>query len=381
MHSRCFHPSPHAPRRGFHPFARLITLLCSALFSAHTAAAEYRLEVVTDGLSNPWCVAFLPGGDMLVTERIGNLRRVTASGVIGMPIAGVPEVFFAGQGGLFDVALDPDFEDNQRIYLSYAHGNRSANATRIARATLSGSELTDVEVIFTVSPTKDTPQHYGGRMLILQDGTLLLTTGDGFDYREQAQNTHALLGKTVRIHTDGRFPADNPFADGKNGHPAVWTWGHRNPQGLAADPATGAVYLHEHGPRGGDEINLLEPGANYGWPAITYGMDYSGALVSPFTEQPGMRQPIKYWVPSIAPSGFAIYRGEHYPGWDGSLLVGALVNREVRRLESTPAGALSEASIFAEPGARIRDVRVGPDGLIYLLTDGAPGSLIRVHAD
>lgn len=371
-------PSSHHPH---HSLPQWATLIVSLMLGICAHAADYRLETVTDALTNPWSIAFLPDGDMLITERAGTLRRVSASGTISAPIENVPAVFFAGQGGLFDVLLDPGFEFNQRIYLSYAHGNMSANATRIARATLAGGTLTEVEPIFTVTPTKDTPQHYGGRMLFLPDGTLLLTTGDGFDYREQAQNTQSLLGKTVRINTDGSLPADNPFADGKRGHPAVWTWGHRNAQGLALDPATGTVYLHEHGPRGGDEINRLEPGMNYGWPAITYGMDYSGAYVSPFTELPGMQQPIKYWVPSIAPSGFAIYRGETYPGWDGSLLVGALVNKEVRRVTMDVAGGLSEVAVFAEAAARIRDVRVAPDGLIYLLTDGAPGSLIRVRAD
>ncbi|MCB1684962.1 MAG: PQQ-dependent sugar dehydrogenase [Pseudomonadales bacterium] len=360
--------------------------VAAAAILAATAASAYRLETVTDNLANPWCVAFLPGGDFLVTGRAGTLRRVSTSGAVGEPIANVPPVFFAGQGGLFDVILDPDFPGNQRIYLSFAHGDMSANATRVVRARLQDNSLTDVEAIFTASPSKDTPQHYGGRMLFLPDGTLLLTTGDGFDYREQAQNTRALLGKTVRIRTDGSLPADNPFADGKGGHPAVWTYGHRNPQGLALDPATGTVYLHEHGPRGGDEVNVLAPGLNYGWPAITYGLDYSGAYVSPFTEYAGMEQPLHYWVPSIAPSGFAVYRGDAFPEWNGSLLVGALVDREIRRLssgagENLASGPLEEKSLFSEIGARIRDVRVGPDGLIYLLTDGSPGSLIRVRAD
>lgn len=346
-----------------------------------TGAHAYQLETLTADLANPWCVAFLPDGSMLVTERAGTLRRVSATGVVGESIANVPPVFFAGQGGLFDVALDPDFANNGWIYLSFAHGNMSANATRVVRAELSGDSLVNVEAIFTASPTKDTPQHYGGRLLFLPDGTLLLTTGDGFDYREQAQNTQSLLGKSVRIRTDGSLPPDNPFSDGRSGHPAVWTYGHRNPQGLALDPATGTVYLHEHGPRGGDEVNVLKPGLNFGWPAITYGMDYSGAYVSPFTAHSGMEQPLHYWVPSIAPSGFAVYRGNAFPEWDGSLLVGALVDREVRRLSPSSDGTLEEEALFSEVDARIRDIRIGPDGLIYLLTDGSPGSLIRVRAD
>jgi glucose/arabinose dehydrogenase len=313
------------------------------------------------------------------------LRRLTADGSLSQPISGVPAVFFRGQGGLFDVLPDPDFSSNGLIYLSYAQGDMSANATRVARARLRGDALEDLQILFTVSPDKALPQHFGGRMIFLGDGTLLLTTGDGFNYREQAQNTAVTLGKTVRINTDGSFPADNPFAGDTTGNPAVWTYGHRNPQGLAIDPVTGRVYLHEHGPKGGDEINLLVAGDNYGWPVITYGDDYTGAKISPYTARPGMTQPQKYWVPSIAPSGLAIYRGDQFPQWNGSLLVGALVNREVRRVSfssTSPAaaGAEAEETLFAEIGERIRDVRVAPDGAIYLLTDGNPGKVIRVSS-
>jgi len=362
-------------------FLASVLILISAV--AHGAATPqgYQLISIAEGLDFPWCVAFLPDGELLVTERSGQLKRISAQGAVGDPISGVPTVFFAGQGGLFDVLPDPDFEQNQIIYLSYAQGNRSSNATRVARARLNGNALEDLEVIFTVTPDKSLPQHFGGKMIFLPDGTLMLTTGEGFNFREQAQNPHALLGKTVRIHPDGSLPEDNPFADGKEGHPAVWTWGHRNPQGLVRDQATGTVYLHEHGPRGGDEINVLSPGKNYGWPAITYGMDYSGAYVSPFTEHPGMEQPLKYWVPSIAPSGFAIYYGEQFPQWSGSFFVGALVDREVRRVTVKPDGSTSEEALFSELDARIRDGRVGPDGAIYIITDGSPGSIVRVTAD
>ena len=341
-------------------------------------ALGYELEVLNNTLDNPWSLAFLPGNEMLLTQLGGQLHRVSANGELGEPIDNVPEVYYAGQGGLFDVVVHPDYERNSLIYLSYAHGDKSANATRIARAKLVGNRLEAVEVIFTVTPTKDTAQHYGGRMLFLPDGTLLLTTGDGFDYREQAQNTQALLGKTIRINDDGSLPADNPFQGDSDQHPAIWTYGHRNPQGLALDPRSGAIYLHEHGPRGGDEINLLNPGNNSGWPAITYGMDYNGAYVSPFSEYAGMEQPLKYWVPSIAPSGFALYRGSRFPEWDGSLFIGALVDKEVRRVTIAADGSTEEEVVFSEIDERIRDIRVAPDGLIYLLTDGNPGSLIRV---
>ncbi len=356
-----------------------IPLLITMVLATGSVRA-YELETVAEGLDRPWCVAFLPGGELLVTERPGNLKRITADGAV-TSVSGVPSVYFApsGQSGLFDVLPDPDYAANRTIYLVYAHGDRSANATRVTRAKLTGDALEDVQVIFTVEPTKRLPQHFGGKLIFLPDGTLLLTTGEGFNYREEAQNTWSLLGKTVRIHTDGSIPEDNPFADGLSGHPAVWTYGHRNPQGLTLDPVSGTVYEHEHGPRGGDELNILTPGTNYGWPAITYGMDYSGAYVSPFTEHPEMAQPVKYWVPSIAPSGLAVYYGDQFPEWNGSLLVGALVDREVRRLTIRGEGIVDEEALFSELDSRIRDVRVTPDGSIYLVTDGEGGRIVRVH--
>jgi len=238
-------------------------------------------------------------------------------------ISGVPHTYVAGQGGFFDVVLHPDFATNQTIYLSYAHGTPKANGTAITRGRLEGSVLVEAQQILLVEPLKDTPQHYGGKMLFLADGTLLVSTGDGFDYREKAQALGSELGKVLRINDDGTLPGNNPFCDGSGQR--VWTYGHRNPQGLVAD-SEGTVYLHEHGPRGGDEINILEPGKNYGWPAITHGVNYSGARVSPFTTAEGMEQPLVYWVPSIAPSGMAWYDGEAFPDWRGDLFVGALVD-------------------------------------------------------
>ncbi len=371
-------------RGSFAQMFLLTALLAGQIFtgtqSAH--ALEYRLTTIADDLNFPWGLAELPDGSLLITERSGKLKRIDTAGGIQV-IDGVPAVFFAanGQAGLFDVLPDPDFATSGTIYLAYAEGQRRSNATTVARARLAGSTLTDVTVIFSVTPRKRLPQHFGGKLAFLPDGTLLVTTGEGFDYREAAQDPHALLGKTVRIHTDGRIPEDNPFADGVEGHPAVWTYGHRNPQGLVVDDRSGTVYLHEHGPRGGDEVNVLIPGRNYGWPAITYGMDYSGAYVSPFTEHPDMAQPIRYWVPSIAPSGFALYRGGMFPELEGDLLVGALVAREVRRLELGAGGRVTESALFSELEARIRDVRVAADGSIFLVTDGSAGSIVRVSAE
>lgn len=349
-------------------------LLLSVMHPA--LASDYSVDAVVENLENPWCVATLPSGDLLITERAGQLKRFSqASGEI-TEISNVPAVYFAGQGGLFDVLLDPDFDNNQMIYLSYAHGGPAANATRVSRARLTDTTLEDLEPIFTATPDKDTPQHYGGRMVLLADNTLLLTTGDGFEYRYASQDPNSNLGKTIRINLDGSLPADNPFSSG-GGHPAVWTYGHRNPQGLAIDPVNGAIYLHEHGPRGGDEINVLEPGSNYGWPGTSHGLSYTGAKISPFTEYEGIQSPLKVWVPSIAPSGLAIYRGEQFPEWQGSLFVGALVDEEVRRVSFTNQG-IEEEAVFPEIDARIRDVRTAPDGSLLIVTDGTPGIIYRI---
>lgn len=355
----------------------LVALLVTAAAAPRAEAADYVPSTVADGLELPWGLAFLPGGDLLVTERPGRLRRVAADGNLSEPLDGVPPVYFRGQGGLLDVALHPAFADNGLVYLSYAHGDASANATRVARARLGDGALENLEVIFTVAPAKDTPQHYGGSLAFLGDGTLLVTTGDGFDYREAAQDVNGMLGKTLRISDDGGIPADNPFAQ-DGGAAAVWTYGHRNPQGLAVDPLTGRVYQHEHGPRGGDELNLLRPGRNYGWPMTTYGVDYTGAYVSPFQELPDIEPPLLHWTPSIAPSGLAIYRAAAFPEWQGNLFVGALVDREVRRLVLDEGRVAEQHALFGELGERIRNVKVGPDGHLYLVTDSSDGRVIRI---
>jgi glucose/arabinose dehydrogenase len=341
-------------------------------------AADYKLETVAEGFNFPWSITFLPDGDYLVATRSGEVLRVGKDGSKSEPFMNTPDTYVAGQGGYFDIVLDPDFDANQTVYLSYAGGTPKANGTTIIKAKLEDNSFTSNEVIFSAQPTKDTPQHYGGKLLFLPDGTLMMTTGDGFEYREAAQDKNNQLGKTIRIHSNGSAPADNPFADGTNGNPKVYTFGHRNPQGLAIDPDSGAIYLHEHGPKGGDELNVLAPGSNYGWPAVTYGENYSGALVSPFKQYPGIKEPLHYWVPSIAPSGMAVYAGDVFPEWQGDLLIGALVDQEVRRLDIEDGKVVSEEPLFSELAARIRDVRVGPDGNIYLLTDSDSGKIIRV---
>ena len=358
--------------------AKSFALAAIILFALPTNAEKqtYRLETLAEGLNFPWSVDFLPNGDLLVAELEGTLKRISKDGSSSNSVSAVPTVYRASQGGLFDVLLDKDFATNSTLYLSYAEGDSEENGTTVARATLTGNALTDVEVIFTASPRKYAPLHYGGRMAFTSDDLLLITTGDGFDFREHAQDLNSHLGKTIRINKDGSPAQGNPFPEA----PKVWTYGHRNPQGLAIAP-DGTVYLNEHGPKGGDELNVITKANNYGWPAITYGMDYNGAYVSPLTEYPGMQQPQYVWTPSIGPSGMAFYEGNKFPKWQNSLFVGALVNKEVRRLTVENQQVTAEETVFAELDARIRDIRVGPDGLLYIVTDGDPGTVIRVHPE
>lgn len=356
----------------------MIGRACVLLFLVTSAnAAEYKIETVVDGLSYPWAIAFLPDGDMLVTERPGRLRRISNGKLQAEPVDNLPDVVVGGQGGLFDIILDPEFAINQRLYLSFASGSKSANATRVISARLVNNTLKDVSIIFTAFPAKDTPHHFGGRLAFLPDQTLLVTVGEGFDYRKQAQLLDNHFGKLIRINKDGTVPSDNPFVGRDDALPEIWTYGHRNQQGLLVS-IDGTVWLHEHGPRGGDELNIIKPGKNYGWPAITYGMDYSGAYVSPYTEAKGMEQPVTYWVPSIAPSGFCEYSGDAFPYWNGNLFVAALAEKSVRRLVMGNGEVLLQETMFTELNQRIREVREGPDGYLYLLTDSDEGQIVRV---
>ena len=348
-------------------------LLMALMLAASVAAnAAGQIETVAKGLDHPWSLAFLPDGGMLVTERPGALRKISPKGELSSPVENVPAVFENNQGGMFEVLLDPDFERNQTLYLSYAHGTRSKNALRVMRAVLKGNRLTETRVIFTATPWKRSGAHYGARMAFLPDNTLLVATGDGYNYREEAQTLDNHFGKLIRINRDGSVPKDNPFV-GKSGHlEAIYSYGHRNPQGLLVDDK-GDIYLHEHGPRGGDEFNRIEAGKNYGWPAISYGIDYSGALITPYTELPGMEQPLHHWTPSIAPSGFALHQGKFY--------VGALKDRAVYQLGWRDGKIEQERALFSELRQRIRDVRSGPDGALYLLTDSDNGKVLRVSIE
>ena len=339
----------------------------------------YKLTTLATGLDHPWSIAFLPDGSMLVTERSGRLRAIRNGALDPTPIPGVPPVYTqkGAQAGLFDIVLDPKFAQSSIVYLTFAFGDAGANATRVVRAHYDGHALSNVEPIFTASPMKDTGNHFGGRMAFLADGTFLLTIGEGFEYREKAQDLASDLGKIVHLNADGSVPPGNPFAGKPGARPEIWTLGHRNEQGLFVEGSSGRVWETEHGPRGGDEINWIEPGKNYGWPVITYGMDYSGAYVSPYTERAGMEQPQLYWTPSIAPSGFTIYHGDKFPGWDGDGFSGSLVFKNVRHVNfDANYAVVGQDELFKEIGMRIRDVRTGPDGYLYLLTEADTPTMV-----
>jgi glucose/arabinose dehydrogenase len=360
----------------------LLEISCLLLFGALPAYAaddpRYRVETIAEGLEFPWSVAFLPDGRALVTERVGHLRVIADGKLLDPRIEGVPKPYVEGQAGLFDVVLDPEFASNGQIYLSFAQGRGRANRTRVVSAHLDGMQLTEVKPIFTATPTKATPVHFGGRMAFIADGTLVIGLGDGFDYREKAQRLDSHLGKIVRINKDGSVPVDNPFVGKSDALPEIYSYGHRNVQGMLYDAVDHILYMHEHGPRGGDELNIIEPGKNYGWPVATFGLDYSGAVISPFTERPGMVSPVHQWTPSIAPSDIAQYRGTLFADWDGDLIVTALAARCAQRLRVRDGKLVEGEVLFAELGERLRDVAVAPDGALWLLTDDKKGKVLRV---
>ncbi len=336
------------------------------------------LETVATGLEHPWSLAFLPDGRMLVTERPGRLRYVTMKGEVSEPISGVPAVYAEGQGGLLDVTLDPDFSGNSMIYLSYAErGDGDVNGTAVARARLDGMRLADLQVIFRQSPKVKSNYHFGSRLVFARDGSLFVTLGERNSERQSAQDLGTHLGKIVRITKDGEVPADNPFAGRAGALPEIWSLGHRNVQGATIDPATGRFWAVEHGPRGGDEINLPEAGRNYGWPVITFGTEYSGPAIGEGTAKAGLEQPLYYWVPSIATSGMTFYTGDAHPEWKGNLFVGALAAELVARLEFGADGKVTAEERFPV-GERVRDIRQGPDGALYLVTDEDAGRLLRL---
>jgi glucose/arabinose dehydrogenase len=344
---------------------------------------RYQIQEVASDLNFPWSLAFLPDGGLLVTERTGKLKRVRKDGVYKL-ISGLPtDIYVKGQGGLLDIVLHPNFTSNSLLYISYATGDDDKNALKVVRAKLTDNKLTDHLVVFTVTPYKSTPVHFAGRMAFLPDNSLLVTSGDGFDYREDAQRLNSLLGKTIRINDDGSLPKNNPFVREITGSPSnyVFSYGHRNHQGILYDPKRNMIFSNEHGPDGGDELNIIRKGLNYGWPVITYGLDYIGSRISPFTEYENMQQPILDWTPSIAPSGMAVHYGEMFKALNGDFLVSALKFKEVRWVQMQGMKIVGQVSLFKELEQRIRDVRVHTDGSIYILTDSENGKILRITQD
>ena len=343
-------------------------------------AADYTITQLGKRFDDPWSLAFISEDKFLLAELTGELKVVNyTTGEVEALVSNVPEVVYASQGGLADVIIDDAFAFTQQIYISYSARDADQNnqiTLFVARAKLVGNALQDVEVIFKAQAPRRIPMHLGAKMVILTDGTLLIASGDGYDYREDAQYLDNHFGKMIRINKDGSVPEDNPFVDDENALPEIFSYGHRNMQGLLVDE-DGTIWEHEHGPKGGDEINILEPGLNYGWPAICYCVDYSGAQITPFTEKEGMEQPLKYWRPSIAPSGFMLYAGKEFPEWQGDLFLSALASRDVRRV-STDFSENSEEVLFSELNARVRNIYEAPDGKILLLLDGPDGRILKI---
>lgn len=342
-----------------------------------TELLEVKMVTVADGLVHPWGLTFLPDGRMLVTERPGRLRAVEANGQLSGPIQGIPKVYARGQGGLLDVALDPDFERNRIVYLSYSEPGKGGAGTAVGRGRLMGDTLEDFTVIFRQEPKTGGGRHFGSRLVFSRDGKLFVTIGERGE-RDRAQDFSIHRGQVVRINPDGSIPEDNPFV-GRSGYRAeTWSHGHRNPQGAALNPATGELWTVEHGAKGGDEINTPKAGRNYGWPVISFGVHYSGRKIGVGTHREGMEQPVYYWDPSIAPSGMVFYTGDRIAPWKGNLLVGALAGRMLIRLKLKDEQIVNEERMLTEMGQRIRDVRQGPDGFLYLLTDAPKGKILRV---
>ncbi len=349
--------------------------------SKHKIANDdvFKVTVVTDDLQHPWGMAFLPDKRILITERPGRLRIISNGKLEPVPVTGLPDITASGQGGLLDIALHPEYESNHWIYFSYVAENFSAMGTEVARARLEGQKLINLQVIFRLEKKSNGGRHFGGRLLFDKNNFLYISLGDrGNRPRSQQLDDHA--GAIIRLHDDGRVPADNPFASTPGVKAEIFSYGHRNPQGMAVHPESGEIWSHEHGPQGGDELNLIKSGNNYGWPVITYGVNYViGTKIGEGSHKAGMEQPVYYWLPSIAPSGFTFYTGEQFPDWKNNLLIGSLKFQQLVRLVLKDKKIIYEERFFTRKLGRIRDVRTGPDGFIYLLTDAGNGKLIRLE--
>jgi len=371
-----------AIRTGLLPALLFLALACAApdapaqdFTSRHH---RFRVSVVADGLAHPWALAFLPGGDVLVSEREGRLRVIRDGRLLPRPVRGLPDVRVMGQGGLLDLLPHPEFSTNRLLYFSYAADLDGGATTHVARARLENDTLSDVDVLFRAEPASRGRVHFAGRLAFDPQGYLYVSVGDRGDM-ERAQHLDDLAGKVVRLHDDGRIPEDNPFVATPGARPEIFSYGHRNPQGMAVHPETGEIWTHEHGPRGGDEINIIRPGVNYGWPVVTLGIDYTGFRIGDgLKHMPGMADPLHSWIPSIAPSGMAFSTADRFGRWKGDLFVGALVQRHLARLRLVGEVVVEEERLLEGLGRRIRDVRVAPDGSIWLLTDHDPGQVLRL---
>jgi len=367
--------------------ARFVASLLATLLAAAACGQALKPVTIVRGLAHPWGLAFLPSfdsdGRMLISERPGQLRLANTKGELGPPIAGVPAVGAVGEGGLLDVALDPRFADNRLVYLSYAEAAQGGVGTTVARARLDANglqgRLSELQVIFRQSPKASSSVHFGSRLLFARDGKLFVTLGDLWQ-RDDAQRLDNHHGKIVRIEPDGRLPADNPFAGRAGALPEIWSYGHRNVQGAAWHPTTGELWTSEHGPQGGDELNVIEAGHNYGWPVITYGAEYgSGRKIGEGTAKAGMEQPIAHWTPAIAPSGMTFLTSDRYPGWKGDLFIGALRGQILLHLQLDGRRVVKQEPLLQDLHERIRHVRQAPDGWLYLLTDSDDGRIVRLE--
>ena len=355
-----------------------LKILFSILFFSINIFSEYKFETILSNLDDAWSFEFLSEDKIIYTEMPGKLKIASLLDGSVVTLKNVPKVQYASQGGLSEVVLDPDFESNKKIYLSYSAKNSDGKSTLyLMSAELNEDSLENNKIIFEAKAPRRIPVHLGAKIAFLEDGTILLASGDGFDHREKAQTLDNHFGKIIRINKDGTIPTNNPFVNVEGALPDIYSYGHRNMQGLIVTKS-GQIFEHEHGPRGGDEMNLIEPSLNYGWPAITYGIDYSGAVISPFTEKEGMEQPLFHWTPSIAPSDMIFYEGNRYPKLTNSFLVTALVSKDVKKVTFSESGKELQESLFSELNSRLRNIQASPDGLIYLMTDGPRGKLIKV---
>ncbi|MBK8188151.1 MAG: PQQ-dependent sugar dehydrogenase [Cellvibrio sp.] len=358
----------------------LLATVCVADTDVKTERYEITIKPVATGLQNPWGLTQLPDGNFLVTERTGTMRIVSAAGKIGEPISGLPTIEVKGQGGLLDVTLAPDFSTSQKIYFSYTEPANGGNSTAVSYGVLKNNRLENVTRVFSQQPKVDSSAHFGSRLIWRKDGTLFITLGDRYERKDEAQTLNTHHGKVVRINADGSVPKDNPFVNTPNALPEIWSYGHRNMQGGAINPTTGELWSGEHGPQGGDEINIDRAGKNYGWPVITYGENYGGGKIGDgITSKSGMEQPLHYWVPSIATAGFIFYTGSQFPEWNNNIILGALNGKTLVRLVTDGDKIIHEERLFSkELDQRIRSVAQATDGTIYFITDDPKGSLYRI---